>query len=222
MPLTIRDRLWHALFGLALLPLCWIAMMAIHEASHIAVALYYGAGIEHVHFPLFGFSYTTYDYRPKPLVIAAAGPVLGCVLPLLLLPPLEIRYRRRVQPLYHVKTEPSEASPPLPAITFATLLARFFAGFCLIANGAYLGVGWLDEIGDAGDIVMFSRGVEAAGAAMLGFGVVTVSLGLALWHTVGPLFGLGPNPPRPRAWIAWLTLGLTLVAVAIDLAVTRT
>jgi hypothetical protein len=55
---------------------------------------------------------------------------------------------------------------------------RFFSGFCLIANGTYIGVGWIWRSGDAGDLMRLAtpRG------AMVAFGVVCVVAGLAQWH----------------------------------------
>ena len=57
-------------------------------------------------------------------------------------------------------------------------LAQLFAGFCLVANGAYLGVGWTLPAGDAADLRHYGTPV----AAMIVFGVAATTAGLLLWH----------------------------------------
>ena len=71
-------------------------------------------------------------------------------------------------------------------------LLRFFAGFCLVAIGAYLGIGSFFAVGDAGDIVRRGSPIWTLWL----FGAICVPIGLLLWHGLGPHFGLGPAP-RP-------------------------
>jgi hypothetical protein len=71
-----------------------------------------------------------------------------------------------------------------------TFVLRFFAGFCLIANGAYLAAGAWAGIGDAGDLL---RHGSPTWCLWL-FGVVAVPAGLWLWHRQGRHFGLGAEP----------------------------
>jgi hypothetical protein len=78
-------------------------------------------------------------------------------------------------------------------------LFRFAAGFCLIANGAYLGGGVLLPVGDAADILR--RG-----------GTVAIPAGLRLWHGQGPSFGLGENRMPIRSTHAW---GMVIPFVAL-------
>src|SRR5207237_428557 len=56
----------------------------------------------------------------------------------------------------------------------------FFAGFCLIANGAYIGVGWIRRAGDTGDMLRLGTPLWV----MMIFGVGCVAGGLAMWHRV--------------------------------------
>jgi hypothetical protein len=60
---------------------------------------------------------------------------------------------------------------------------QLFAGFCLIANGVYLGVGWIDNAGDAGDLLR--RGTPVW--VLVGFGLLASGGGLYLWHRLGPV-----------------------------------
>ena len=57
-------------------------------------------------------------------------------------------------------------------------LASFFAGFCLIANGLYIGVGSFAAVGDAGDLLRNG----APQFALLAFGIASTGLGLWIWH----------------------------------------
>ena len=66
-------------------------------------------------------------------------------------------------------------------------LLRFFAGFCLIANGTYLAVGSLDNVGDAGDLLRHGASI----GQLWVFGGLCVPAGFLLWHRLGPHFGLG-------------------------------
>jgi hypothetical protein len=68
---------------------------------------------------------------------------------------------------------------------------RFFAGFCLIANGLYIGLGSFHAIGDCGD--MLRNGSQPW--QLWVFGLATAPLGLFLLNNLGDLFGLGPNAP---------------------------
>lgn len=63
---------------------------------------------------------------------------------------------------------------------------QYLVGFCLLANGVYLGLGWIDRIGDAGDILREGGAVWQ----MVLFGVVASALGLLVWHKLGRAFGL--------------------------------
>src|SRR5262249_2586101 len=92
-------------------------------------------------------------------------------------------------------------------------LLRFFAGFCLIANGAYLGVGWLDRVGDAGDLLKL--GVPAWQLVL--FGVVTVVPGLYLWHGLSPKYGLGPGGEKISPATAYGVLMALAVVVGLML-----
>jgi hypothetical protein len=116
-----------------------------------------GGGVERVELPLIGFSQTFYTANPHPHFVAWGGPVWGCVVPLMVLAAL--------------------ARGP-QAVRRGTQL---FAGFCLIANGAYLGVGWIDRAGDAGELLGYGTPV----AVLVAFGMVANATGLLLWHLLG-------------------------------------
>jgi hypothetical protein len=92
---------------------------------------------------------------------------------------------------------------------------RFFAGFCLIANGAYIAAGSFDRIGDCGE--MLKHGSPAWHLWL--FGAATVPAGLALWHRLGPHFGLGLAGWRVSTGVTYGTLVAALLLLALGFAV---
>ena len=136
---------------------CWLAMMAVHEAGHVLHAWASGGVVERVSIPLLGFSQTMLAVNPRPALVAWGGPVWGCVIPLILLA-AAMWGRRSVRQW-----------------------AQFFAGFCLIANGGYLGIGWTTRVGDASDLLRHGTPVWA----MITFGLVASASGFYLWHRLG-------------------------------------
>ena len=59
---------------------------------------------------------------------------------------------------------------------------RFFAGFSLIANGLYLGVGGYDRVGDCAELL--SHGAKLW--QLVAFGIGATTLGMYCWHRMGP------------------------------------
>ena len=111
------------------LPLCWLGMMAVHELGHVVGAVVTGGTVERVVLHPLAISRTDVSPNPNPVLVVWAGPLVGVLLPLALLVIFKVG---RVSLAY---------------------LSQFFAGFCLIANGAYIGVGSFARIGDAGDML---------------------------------------------------------------------
>ena len=151
-------RAGRILLILLLLYASWLGMMLLHELGHLAHAFASGAVIERVDIPLWGFSQTHLRTNPRPLIVAWGGTIWGSLLPLavwLLMQRLALRGHR---------------------------LAQFFAGFCLIANGLYLGLGWTLDAGDAADL----RRLGAPEWVMACIGLIAFAGGLILWHRMGP------------------------------------
>src|SRR5258708_4468540 len=107
----------------------WLAMMAIHEMGHILTALLTGGRVERVTIPLVGFSRTDLSTNPYPLAVAWGGPIGGSLMPLIILAIAHLVVRR------------------------ARNAARVFCGFCLVANGAYIGLGPWMTAGDGHDLL---------------------------------------------------------------------
>jgi hypothetical protein len=135
--------------------LAWLGMLAVHELGHVIHAVSSGGRVVRVSFPLLGFSQTFVDPNPHPLLVAWGGPIWGAALPAIFL--LAARMARRV-----------------------TSLSRFFAGFCLISNGAYIGLGWLKRSGDAHDLARLGTPI----VVLILFGVLCCAAGLFCWHRI--------------------------------------
>lgn len=178
-------------FWLAFVPLCWLAMMAVHEAGHVLGAWLTGGTVERVVLHPFTISRTDLTVNPHPVLVAWAGPLFGAWLPVL---------------CWRIWRTASARSAHA---------ARWFAGFCAIANGAYLGIGSLAGDGDAEDLLR--EGVAAW--QLIVFGLLAVTVGLWLWHGLGKSFGGSAISARGR-WVSpMIAIAVLLVLVIIELAV---
>lgn len=142
---------------------CWFGMQAVHEFGHVIGAWLSRGRVSQVVLHPLTISRTDLSENPHPLVVVWAGPVFGCVLPLLLWVVVERLHKP------------------------TSFLARFFAGFCLIANGAYISIGSIDRVGDCGEMLKHGSAIWQLWL----FGAVTIPTGFRLWHGLGPHFGLG-------------------------------
>ncbi|MCA9214127.1 MAG: M50 family metallopeptidase [Planctomycetales bacterium] len=165
-------------------PTCWLLMIVVHECGHVAAGLLTGGSVERVVLHPLAISRTDFSVNPRPLFTCWAGPLVGAIFPVAVTIVWRIgRFRG-----WH--------------------LVQFFAGFCLIANGAYIGVGSFDHVGDAGDLQQHGSPIWNLWL----FGLVTVPSGLWLWHGLGRHFGLSGKPVSSRAAVGSV---LVLVVVVI-------
>ena len=141
------------IIGAAIIYLSWLAMQAIHELGHIAAATLTGGEVVRVVLSPMAISRTDVSPNPAPMIVAWGGPLVGIAVPVLIAAAFRVRRR-------------------------AMGLADFFAGFCLIANGVYIGVGSIDRVGDAGDLLRHGAPLWL----LIVFGIVVVAGGLLLWH----------------------------------------
>jgi hypothetical protein len=138
-------------------------MQAVHELGHILGAWATGANVTRVVLSPSTISRTDVSNNTRPLIVVWAGPVVGVTLPLLL--------------WYGAHAT---------GLVFAFVL-RFFAGFCLLANGLYIGLGSFAGVGDCGEMLQHGSSLWQLWL----FGAVTAPIGFALWHRQGASFGFG-------------------------------
>jgi hypothetical protein len=169
----------------------WLTMQAVHELGHVVGAWVTGAEVVKVALHPGIISRTDLGRNPHPALVVWAGPVLGAVLPLLVF--LAARACRA------------------PGV----YLFRFFAGFCLIANGVYIAFGSADSAADTG--VMMQHGSPYG--VMIIFGILTVLPGLYLWHSQGKHFGLGEAGGKVNRQAAIVSALLLLAVVGVELII---
>lgn len=133
--------------------------MATHEFGHVLGGVVTGGTIRRVILHPLAISRTDVSPNPYPAIVVWMGPLTGCVLPLCLA--WLCRHRAAV----------------------VSNSLRFFTGFCVIANGAYIAIGSFQHIGDC-------REMHATGTplwVMLAFGTMTIPPGFFIWHKLGSL-----------------------------------
>jgi hypothetical protein len=153
MPRTIARPVLFTAF----LYLCWLAMMAVHELGHMLHAWVSGGRVISVRLPLVGFSQTIVWPNPHERFVVWGGPVWGALIPLVAGASVGL-VLRRIRRIPH--------------------LLRFFCGFCLVANGAYLAFGWIRRAGDTGDLLRLGT----APWEMMAVGGAFIVAGLFIWH----------------------------------------
>lgn len=171
------------------LPFCWLAMMVVHELGHLLGAYVSGGQVERVILHPLAISRTDLSGNPHPLVVCWAGPVFGIVLPLL----LHAVIRQLCKEFKSI--------------------SQFFAGFCMVANGAYLGIGSIHGIGDSGDLLRLGTPIWLLWI----FGLCSSAAGLWLWNGLGPSFGFGSAKGKVETRIAYISLGLFTTIVLLEL-----
>jgi len=132
-------------------------MQAIHEFGHVLTAWATGGSVVRVVLHPVAISRTDVSPNPRPLAVAWGGPLLGVLGPLLLVIVSRFIAVKRFD---------------------GRLYVDFFAGFCLIANGAYIGLGSFGRIGDAGDLLRHG----SPQWLLVAFGVSAIAAGLLIWH----------------------------------------
>jgi hypothetical protein len=178
------SRIYQALLIFSAISASWLGMQDVHEFGHALGAWLTGGKVERIVLHPLTISRTDLSHNPNPLPVVWAGPIVGVLLPLLawsVAGALKLR---------------------------ASFLFRFFAGFCLIANGAYIGLGSLQNIGDAGE--MFRHGSPVW--LLWLFGLLTTPPGLGLWNGQGKYFGLGSAQGNVDRGVA---IAMSLVCVAL-------
>ena len=159
--LNVRDRSWQVLLVASTLAFSWPAMMVVHETGHAIHLLATGGSIEQITLHPLKISQTLPAENPHPLATVIGGPLWGMMLPLM---------------IWWI------VMGLAPARSY---LAAFFAGFCLVANGAYLAG---DAILQGGDGLEFVQcGVPPW--ALIAVGIPAIAAGIYTWNGLGSHFG---------------------------------
>jgi len=164
--------------------------MAVHEFGHVVAAWLTGGTVASVVLHPLRISWTSLSENPHPQIVAWGGPGLGVAIPLLFC--VLGKYLR------------------LPL----NFLVRFFAGFCVVANGLYLIVDSFGRDGDGGTLIRNG----APPWSLILFGLVAVPVGFRLWHGLGPDFGLGRAGGLVSSQALLVSIALLATIVLVELA----
>ena len=171
--------------------LSWFAMMAVHEFGHVVGALATGGTVERVVLHPLTISRTDVSPNPNPSIVVWLGPILGCIIPTAVWWFIPQRF------------------------AVSRNLAMFFAGFCLLANGAYIAVGSFDRVGDCG--VMLQHGSPLW--TLLLFGILTIPAGFYLWHRLGSVKQFLADPSLVDPIVAYTLFGALIVMLALEFTI---
>jgi hypothetical protein len=183
----MHQRMLQTLLIASILWLSWLTMMLVHESGHVLGARCTGGTVRRVVWHPAVISRTDVRPNPHPLVEVWAGPLFGSVAPLIIAL-LSAVLRLRI-----------------------SYLIWTIAGFCLIANGAYIGIGAIDPIGDASELL--AHGMPHWPMAV--FGIVAVVAGLWIWHRARPRYGFGVSPLPINARHAYGALVVAAIATVV-------
>lgn len=185
------NRLHQSVLIVSTVLASWLGMQAVHEFGHVVGAWLTGGTVSQVVLHPLTISRTDLTHNPSPLLVVWAGPIVGVTLPLMLW-----------------------GGASLLHWTVAFVL-RFFAGFCLIANGAYIGIGSFLRIGDCDEMLAHGSSIWHLWL----FGAAAVPIGLCLWNRQGHHFGLGTANGRVNPRVVYMTLAVLVLLLILAFAV---
>lgn len=150
----------------------WTVMAWTHEGGHIVGGWLMGGHLQYAELRPWLLPYSHFEPDPQPLVTLWAGPIFGAVVPWRI------------------------------ALMVPRVHTRFIAGFCLLANGAYLATAAY-----AGDALLDTTKLLAAGAWSVSIGMyclITITVGYPMFRdSVVRLIGqpspkADPSPPGSK------------------------
>ena len=186
-------RFYQFIFMACVALTSWLWMQGVHELGHVMGASLTGGEVRRVVLHPLAISRTDIEPNPRPVIVIWAGPILGVAVPLV---------------IWSIM-----AALRMPA----AWLARFFAGFCLLTNGLYIGCGSFDGVGDAGDMLRQRSPIWVLWL----FGLLTAPTGLAPWSGLGRRFGFGESPDAIDGRLALGSVATLLITAGVMAAVFR-
>ncbi len=171
----MREGMYAVLLVCCSCAASWLGMMIVHETGHVLNGWFSGGHVSHVVLHPLAISRTDLSENPHPLFVAWGGVVWGAVLPLAFWLVARKLWAR------------------------LAFLFKFFAGFCLITNGAYMGSAIVMPVGDSEDLLRLGAPMWV----LVVPGIVAVVGGLALWNGLGKSFGFrGAVVDRRGLWVS--------------------
>lgn len=169
----------------------WLGMQLVHESGHLLGAGLTGGKVQQVVLSPLTISRTDLSHNPSPLIVVWLGPVVGAAAPVL---------------IWRIAASLGSK---------AAFVLRFFAGFCLIANGAYLGFGSFDGVGDCGEMLKYGSPIWSLWL----FAASTIPCGFWLWHSLGGDFGMGPNAKPINSIVVYQVVITTILLATFGILI---
>jgi len=185
----MKTRLLQITLIASFFAVCWLLMQVVHELGHIVFTVFPGGEVERVVLHPLTLSRTDVSINPHPLLQVWGGPLVGVVLPIIC---WGIAYliRTSIRPLL-----------------------QLFAGFCCIANGAYIGFA-PNSLG-LDTYTMLAYGSKRWHLVV--FGISMLALGLWLWNGTGKVLGFGVPGGQVSSKHTIVSVCLLVVVVVMEL-----
>lgn len=161
--------------------------------GHVLHAWETGGEVQAVMLHPLTISFTDVRPNPRPLFVAWGGVIWGCLIPLAAWAVANIISERYVW------------------------LFRFFAGYCLIANGAYCVAAVVQPVGDASTLMRLGIPLWLVSA----IGLMMYTAGLYFWIGVGKHFGWRQHGGDVEHHTACTTAALLIAKLDVELAVLK-
>jgi hypothetical protein len=169
----------------------WLGMQVLHELGHVLGAVLTGGQVSHVLLKPWAFSRTDLVTNPHPRFVAWAGIIAGIAFPLAIW---------------------TASRKMLPG---TTPCLRFFAGFCMVATGAYMIGGTIFNAGDPADLGVL--GMPAW--RMIATGGMALAAGLATWNGLAGKLGFGRGGKTVSRAAAMTSSAILIVLVIVELLI---
>lgn len=186
---SFTSRSQQVILVISFMGFSWLMMQVVHELGHIVFTILPGGQVEKVVLHPLTFSRTDISSNPQPLLQVWGGPIVGIALPIVIW---------GIASLFR---------------TSYLSFFRFFAGFCCIANGAY--IGFAPDSPGLDTQVMLSLGSERW--LLVIFGVTMIALGLWFFNSTGRIFGFGVPDGRVNVRHTVVSVCLLSVVVVLEL-----
>lgn len=166
-------------------------MQVIHESGHVFAAWMCRVKVRQVILHPLTISQTVTDETAHSGFVTWMGPLFGMLFPLA---------------LWGVS---------ILAGVSRRFLLRFFAGFCLVANGCYLAFGPNEGFTDTA--MLLASGTPRWMLVLTG--ILAAVSGIFLWHKQGADFGIGPNPRPVEYKTIFICWGFLLAVIVFELGI---
>jgi len=186
-----RGRIHQVVLVASLVWISWLGMMLVHESGHALAAVCTGGHVQRLVWHPLVLSRTDVQPNPSPLIVVWGGPIIGSVVPLLFVC-AAIACRWRIAYMF-----------------------VFFAGFCALANGVYIGACFVAPVGDAHEMLRLG----SPRWLLVVFGLITTVLGVRFLDRASSRLGFGSKPATISEHDAYGLATAAIILTSIGLVI---